>query len=89
MLEILKLLTRKIKCEKEKVIFHMGILHYRVCPLTHATTYPSIKKAELPILTKLIELDQNTNQGDPRNYTLVCPLAQVNLWRMKMQEKGK
>ena len=48
-----------------------------------------LNKSKLPGLTKLIELDQNTNVGHPSNNSQVYPVTQVNLWKRGIQGRGK
>ena len=54
-----------------------------------AFTYPYEQKSKLPKLAKLIDLDQNTNQGHPCNNIKVCPVTPVKLWRTGVQWRGK
>ena len=52
----------------------------------YLTTIIKIKIAQT---NKIIEQDQNTNRGHPPNSIQVCPVTQVKLWRIKVQERRK
>ena len=53
------------------------------------STYPYEPKSKLPKLTKLIELEQSTNQGHPRNIIQLYSVRQGKLWRIGVQGTRK